>query len=297
MRLSELSRYFTEIIRDGNFSNLGFPSHQSKDMLVFIENEVLIEAVNQSKNVTCVITKPDLALKIAENFGCALAESPRNTFFRIHAYLANETDFYWQPFPTSIDPTARIHPRATVATTNVRIGSGTIVEANATILERCIIGRNVIIRSGAVVGSEGFQFERTATGIIPIPHGGGVLVEDNVEIQANATIDRALFGGYTRIGTGTKIADLVHVAHNVSIGHHCLIGAHATINGSTLIGDDVWIGPGAIISNGLTIGNQASVTLGAVVVRNVSPGQRVTGYYAIEHWRFRDWFKQFFPEV
>lgn len=297
MRLSDVPRQFTMIVRDGEFTNLGFISHQSESMLTFIEHEDFIKRIVQAKNITCVITTPDLVSRIPECFGCALAESPRDAFFQLHDYLARKTNFYWESFASSIDPTAKVHPRAYIAEANVRIGAGVIIEPNATILERCIIGDNVIIRSGVILGSEGFQFKRTSIDITPVIHSGGVLIEDGVELQANTTIDRALFGGYTRIGVRTKIADLVHVAHNVSIGCRCLIGAHVTINGSSIIGDDVWIGPGAIISNDLTIGDRASITLGSVVIHDVAPEQRVSGYYAVDHRQFREWFMRWFPEV
>lgn len=295
MRLTEMPPQIASVVRDGSFAGLGFITHHTADMLVFIEDHKYLSALLAAENVTCVITTPELMANIPDHFGCAVSESPRMSFYQFHNYLATETSFYWQEFGTSIDPTATIHPRAYVAEKNVRIGAGTIIEAGVNVLERSIIGANVILRAGVTIGSQGFEFKRISGGILPVAHAGGVQIGDRVEIQANSAISRSVFGGYTTIGADTKLDNLVHVAHNVSIGQRCLLAAHAMIAGSTTIGDDVWIGPSAAISSEISIGNGASITLGSVVVRDVPAGQRVTGHFAVDHgvfMRFMRWLRK-----
>jgi len=155
-----------------------------------------------------------------------------------------------------------------------------------TVLPHTIIGDEVILRAGSVIGAQGFEFKRIGESILPVAHAGGVRLSDRVEIQANSCVDRSIFGGFTEIGEDTKLDNFVHVAHNVKIGKRCLLAAHAMIAGSVTIGDDVWIGPSAAVSSEITIGDGAYVTLGSVVTRDVAAGQRVTGNFAIDHDKF-----------
>ncbi len=118
------------------------------------------------------------------------------------------------------------------------IGEDCIIHPNVTIREGITIGARVIIHSGAVVGSDGFGYVLSGGRHCKIPQVGGVIIEDDVEIGASVTIDRATTGN-TRIGEGTKIDNLVQIGHNVSIGKHCIIIAQVGIGGSTEIGNYV----------------------------------------------------------
>jgi UDP-3-O-[3-hydroxymyristoyl] glucosamine N-acyltransferase len=144
------------------------------------------------------------------------------------------------------------------------IGAGCLIYPNVTIRERCKIGDRVIIHSGTVVGSDGFGFEMTATGAKKVPQIGIVQIDDDVEIGANTTIDRARFGR-TWIQEGVKIDNLVQIAHNVVIGKHSIIVAQVGIAGSVRIGSGVVIGgqAGIIghieIDDGTMIGAQTGV--------------------------------------
>ena len=145
------------------------------------------------------------------------------------------------------------------------IGEGCVVYPNVTIRERTRIGNRVIIHSGAVIGSDGFGFEMESSGHKKIPQIGIVQIDDNVEIGANTTIDRARFGR-TWIQEGVKIDNLVQVAHNVVIGKHSIIVAQVGIAGSVRIGSGVVIGgqAGMIghieIDDGTMIGAQTGVS-------------------------------------
>jgi UDP-3-O-[3-hydroxymyristoyl] glucosamine N-acyltransferase len=130
---------------------------------------------------------------------------------------------------------SRIHPGVVVGN-DVTIGENVVVFPNVTIYDRCEIGDNVIVHAGAVIGADGFGFLPTPDGAWEkIPQVGRVVLEQNVEVGANATIDRASLGE-TRIGAGVKIDNLVHIAHNVVVGANSAIAAQAGISGSTRIG-------------------------------------------------------------
>ncbi len=204
--------------------------------------------------------------------------------------------FFFERLKTGIDPSAVISPQATVGD-DVRIGDGAIVGAatvgrgtsigpGARIADGVTIGENCSIAAGAVLGSDGFGYERDETGIPQkFPQLGGVRIGDRVDVGANACIDRGALSD-TVIGNDVKIDNLVHIAHNVVIGEGTMIAASAVVAGSTRVGANVWIGPSACISDGLVIGESALVSLGAVVTRDVAPGMRVTGNFAIPHDQF-----------
>lgn len=145
------------------------------------------------------------------------------------------------------------------------IGPGTLLYPNVTIRERCLIGARVIIHSGAVIGADGFGFEMVEGRYTKIPQTGIVQIDDDVEIGANTTIDRARFGR-TWIQQGVKIDNLVQVAHNVVIGEHTAIAAQAGISGSARVGKYVLIAGQAglvghvEISDRVVIGAQSGVS-------------------------------------
>ena len=124
---------------------------------------------------------------------------------------------------------------------DVKIGSNTLIYSNVAIREKCQIGNNVIIHSGTVIGSDGFGFQPDAKGVFhKIPQIGNVVIEDDVELGSNVSVDRAALGS-TRIKQGAKIDNLVQIAHGVSIGRNTVISGQAGISGSTKVGDNCMI--------------------------------------------------------
>jgi UDP-3-O-[3-hydroxymyristoyl] glucosamine N-acyltransferase len=275
-----------EIIKDGKFESLGFVTHNTPDQLVYIENIKYVPIMLRNSNISCVITTRELSSAIPKELGIGISINPRKLFYEIHNYLARDADFYWKPFKTEIARSAKIHPTAHIAETNVRIGERCEIGPRACILENSILENDVIIRAGSVIGTEGFEFNRIDKKVIPVIHVGGVVLHSRVEIQGNTVVDKAVFRGFTEIGEDTKVDNLVHIAHNVRIGKRCLIIALAMIGGSVTIGDDVWIGPSASIVPEIKIGDGASVSIGSVVTQDVAPRQRVTGNFAIDHEKF-----------
>jgi UDP-3-O-[3-hydroxymyristoyl] glucosamine N-acyltransferase len=274
-----------ETIRDGHFSTLGLVAHSTPELLVFLESEKYLQPLLNSPHVRCVIAAPHLVDAVPHQLGVAVSADPRGSFYHLHNRLA-ETDFYWKSFPTEVDESARVHPRAYVAERDVRIGAHCIIEPNATILERTIIDDHAIVRAGAVIGSEGFHFEPTAGGMVAIAHGGGVHLHRRVEVQSCACVDKAIFSGCTEIGEDTKIDNLVQIAHHVKLGKRNRVAAGAMIGGSVETGDDIWIGPMVSVSHMLHVSDRARLTMGAVVTKDVAAGACVSGNFAIDHDKF-----------
>jgi UDP-3-O-[3-hydroxymyristoyl] glucosamine N-acyltransferase len=287
VRLSEIPVLKRDtIVRDGEFRSLGFVIHSRKQMLVPLYDQRYLDAYEQAGHVSCAIATPELAKKVPASQGLVIDADPATLLYKVHIHLAETTKFYGEDFTNEIAPTARIDPRAYIAPKNVRIGPGTVIEPNATIFERSLIGANVTIRAGCVIGAQGFGIRDIDGKRVNIPHAGGVRIDDNVEILSNCSIAKGTFGSFTTIGRDTKINACTYIAHNVAIGERCQIAASAVLAGSVRLGNDVWIGPNSTTSNGIVIGDGAKVSLGAVVTRDVLPGARVTGNFAIEHEKF-----------
>jgi UDP-3-O-[3-hydroxymyristoyl] glucosamine N-acyltransferase len=163
-----------------------------------------------------------------------------------------------------------------------RIGSGCLVYPNVTIREDVTVGDRVIIHSGAVIGSDGFGFAKDGDIYRKIPQIGTVVVEDDVEIGANVTIDRAATGT-TLVGRGTKIDNLVQIGHNVSIGENCILVAQVGVAGSTELGRGVTLAAQSGVIGHIKVGDGAVVAAQAGVTAAVAPGVMVSGYPAREH--------------
>jgi UDP-3-O-[3-hydroxymyristoyl] glucosamine N-acyltransferase len=172
--------------------------------------------------------------------------------------------------------------RGAVLGRNVTLGSDCVVGAGAVVHDNVVIGDRVIVRAGARVGGEGFGFALDAAGPTRTPHIGTCVIGDDVEIGANATIDRGTLGE-TRIGNGTKIDAQVHVGHNVSIGQRCLIMAQVGIAGSTVVEDDVILAGQAGLADHLRVGKGARVAAQSGVIGDIAAGATVSGYPARPH--------------
>lgn len=196
-----------------------------------------------------------------------------------------------------VDPGVVVGPRAEVGTgsmiganavigPNVRIGRGCAIGPGV-VIANALIGNRVIIHAGAKIGQDGFGYIADAHGHMKVAQIGRVIIQDDVEIGANATIDRGTTHD-TVIGEGTKIDNLVQIGHNVRIGRHCLIAAQAGISGSTELGDFVGVGGQAGFAGNLEIGNGAQITAQSGVVSDLRPAAHVGGTPARA---FRAWLR------
>jgi UDP-3-O-[3-hydroxymyristoyl] glucosamine N-acyltransferase len=241
------------------------------------------------------IDKPQLIVK---NVNAALIEALR--IFAPELKAATE----------GIDPTAKIADNAKIATgvsiganvvidDGVEIGQNSIIgsgckigensklgehsrlDSNVVIYYNCCIGNNVIVQANSTIGSTGFGYSFIDGGHRLIPHNGGVIIEDFVEIGANCCVDRAKFGN-TVIGAGTKIDNLVQIAHNVVIGKCCLIVGQAGVAGSCKLGDGVVLGGQVGLADNIEIGDGTMIAARSGVMSSVPAGQQLAWTPAIK---------------
>jgi UDP-3-O-[3-hydroxymyristoyl] glucosamine N-acyltransferase len=197
----------------------------------------------------------------------------------------------------TVDPAAVIGPHAQIGSgsviaptavigPHVRIGRDCVIGAGATIVH-ALIGDRVVIHAGARIGQDGFGYLPGPRGHGKVPQVGRVIIQDGVEIGANATIDRGAIRD-TVIGEGTKIDNLVQIAHNVEIGRHCVLASQTGISGSVTVGDFVMMGGKVGIADNVTIGSGAMLAADSGVMSNIPPGAKWGGSPARPA---REWLK------
>lgn len=276
-----------QLISEKEFDTFSLVAHKlGVRQCVFLENEKYLKDIGE--NVVQIITTKEIAGALEENkkYGVCVVEEPKKLFFFLHNEV--QENYVRKQQESKISSRAIISDKVDISENNVVIEDDVIIEPYVTIYSNVVIKKGSIIRSGARIGSEGFEFMRDKSGkIISVKHHGGVIIERDVEIQANTCIDKGLFPwDDTIIGERTKIDNLVHIGHAAKIGKDVMIVAQSGIGGRTEILDGTWIGFGTTIINGITVGKNARANIGAVVTKSIQDGQAVTGNFAIEHSRF-----------
>ena len=197
-----------------------------------------------------------------------------------------------------IDPTAAVGPLCVVRQDSiighgcqlvssvfvgrgVSVGRGCLLYPGVRIMDGCRLADRVILHAGVVIGSDGFGYAESETGLEKIKQVGWVEIGEDVEIGANTTVDRGAIGP-TRIGRGTKIDNLVQIAHNVEIGDHCIVVSQVGISGSTRLGNGVILAGQVGLIGHIEIGDGARVGAQSGVSKSIPPGQRWFGYPARE---------------
>jgi UDP-3-O-[3-hydroxymyristoyl] glucosamine N-acyltransferase len=290
VKLSEIERTFgLTVVRDGIFECFAPLSGGRADAFSYLTDQRFVAELRSARHVCAVVTTAELADSVPQDIALAVADDPADGFYQ--SWMAyGRRHVAWTDFPSEIDPGAEIHPTAYVAPTGVRIGAGSRIMPNATILERSILGRNVTIWSGTVIGGEGCQVQRVRGKQIAVPHYCGVVIGDDVTIMTNCSVAWGLFED-TTIGNQTILDNLVHVAHSVKVGDGCRLLACTMIAGSTVIANGARLGPNCTISDSLHLGENARITLGAVVVRDVPDGGHVSGNFAVDHRKLIAFYK------
>jgi UDP-3-O-[3-hydroxymyristoyl] glucosamine N-acyltransferase len=254
-----------------------------KTDLSFLDNPKYRDQLKVTKAGACFV-REDLAETAPKGINLLITAAP----YRAYA-LTTRVIYPQKPQETRIAKSALIDPsvklgkgcwidEGAVIRENVVLGDNCRVGSNA-VISHAIIGNNVYIYPGVCIGQDGFGFVPDAKGHIKIPQLGRVIIEDNVEIGANSTIDRGS-GPDTIIGAGTWIDNLVQVAHNVKIGKGCIIAAQCGISGSTIIEDFVAIGGQVGLSGHLRIGKGARIAAKSGVTSDIPPGGEYMGYPA-----------------
>lgn len=203
-------------------------------------------------------------------------EIPEDAYIGAFAYIGKGA---------KIGKGALIYPHAYIGE-DVIIGDGSVIRPGVKIYQDCEIGKGCIIHSGAVIGADGFGFAPLPDGSYEkIPQIGKVVIEDDVEIGANTTIDRATFG-CTRVCRGTKLDNLIQVAHNVEIGKGNVFAAQTGIAGSTKIGDYNQVGGQCGFAGHIKVGSMNQIGAQSGIPNNVGDKKRIIGYPAVDAIQF-----------
>ncbi len=290
-----LSRVLPELLPDVCFSLTNERSFRwlaltdsalDEPTCTFLDNEKYASHIGPQVVMALVRPGMERALQ-GKGYGLCVVDSPREVYFRLHNALAASAEYARPDTPACVGRDCRISPLASIAEKNVVIGDHVVIEEFVVVREHTVIGDHSVIRAGAKLGGHGFEFKRVSDGTLPVAHLGGVRIGENVEIQYNTCIDRALYPwDDTMVGSGSRIDDLVYIAHGVKVGKRVLIAGHSTVGGRTIIGDDAWLGLSATVVNGISVGRGARVNMGAVVTKPVPDGGSVSGNFAIDHERF-----------
>ena len=279
--------------------------------VVFVSDPKFIAEGLKSLPSVCIVSK-----KVAEktNLTSVLPEvtilesnNPRADFATLadllHKSIAEEVS-YGNTQKSAISETAKVHPSAVIGESaiieddvtvcansvigpGVHIGAGSTIGPNVSITH-ALLGKHTKISGGARIGEAGFGFVQVDGKQRRIPQLGRVIVEDEVEIGANTTIDRGALND-TIIGAQTKIDNLVQIGHNCRIGRRCAIASQTGISGSTILGDDVMVGGQVGLADHLTIGDNAVIVARAGLMKDIPAGEKWGGYPAKPA---RQWFKE-----
>lgn len=317
-RLDDIARQVSaKVIGDGSVLITGiapFDAARPGD-ITFLANKKLLKSLKNCE-ASVVITHPDFisVLEKGKKFSLLVTEHPQLAFARIMQLFFPSH----RPDPgihqtavvsptTNIAPSAHLGPFVCISDytmvgensvlmagvyigKNVKIGRDCILYPRVVILDGCVIGNGVVVHAGTVIGSDGFGYVPNEKGMhVKIPQVGNVVIEDDVEIGANCTIDRATLGS-TQVGQGTKIDNLVHVAHNVVIGKHCILAGQVGIAGSSRVSDHVIMAGQVGIADHVNIGSGVRIGAKSGVAADIPPRTDVVGIPAIHK---DDFFKMY----
>jgi len=269
--------------------------------VTFLDNRKYVAQLAVTRAAACLIV-PQLADKVPAGTSAITTPTPYRGFAQALFLFypdanrpltaeAGAEDGLVHP-TARIEAGARIEPGAVVGR-EAEVGRGTIIAAGAVVGYRVSIGRDcfigphvsltntlvgdrVVVHAGARIGQDGFGFAMGAGGHLKVPQIGRVIVQNDVEIGANTTIDRGALKD-TVVGEGTKIDNLVQIGHNVVIGRHCVIVSHVGISGSTELGDYVVMGGQSGCAGHLKIGSGAQIAAGGGVIEDVPAGAKWGG--------------------
>lgn len=291
-----------------SINTVGDLKEANVNTLAFYNDEKFQDQFNNSKAGLVLVNSKSI-IKVNKSRNYIITPKPYVAFLKIISYfLKNEKN---KEIPGSIiDDSAKIHDSAklsqnikigsnvvisenvklgnytkiednVVIGANVEIGDETHIFPNVTIYHDCIIGKQVTIHAGTVVGSDGFGYLWDGKKQQKIPQIGGVIIEDEVELGSNVSIDRGALGN-TVIGQDTKIDNLVQIGHNVQIGKHTIICSQTGIAGSSEVGDEVTLAGQVGVADHVKIGDNVTVAAMSGISNDVPDGKIMFGYPATD---------------
>lgn len=291
--------------RDIEITGVNTLADATPSELSFLANPKYVGQMGTTR-AAAVIVSEDQA---AQDHTVLISAAPYLDFARcVQLFATPQGSFSGQSAQACIHPEAQIHASATIFPfvtvgrgavigakvqlfSGVYVGEechvddGTIIYPNCVLMAGTQVGKRVIIHAGAVLGSDGFGFAQAASGMTKFPQIGRVVIEDDVEIGANTTIDRAALGE-TRVGQGTKIDNLVQLGHNVRVGRDCLLVAQVGIAGSTTLGDRVVLAGQVGVAGHIHLGDGCRIGAKSGVGQDVPAGQDMSGIPVMPHGAF-----------
>ncbi|MBK5719423.1 UDP-3-O-(3-hydroxymyristoyl)glucosamine N-acyltransferase [Dysgonomonas sp. Marseille-P4677] len=282
--------------RPGTLTFLANPKYThhiytTKASIVLVNNDFVAEQPIKATLIRCFNAYASLAILLdmvektkpkkngiePMSFVASSASIGENVYIGAFAYVADNV---------TIGKQSQIYPQVYIGD-DVNIGENTVIYPGVKIYAGSIIGNNCIIHSGAVIGSDGFGFAPENGVYKKIPQMGIAIIEDDVEIGANTTIDCAVMDA-TIIHKGVKLDNLIQIAHNVEIGENTVMAAQVGVSGSTKVGKNCMIGGQVGLGGHITIGDNANIGAQSGIISNIKPDSKIIGSPAIP---VRDFFK------
>ena len=300
-----LKQIFSVLSINQNYKNkkvygVNILKEANKDQITFFYKKIYEEDAKNTKAGFCIVNEKNKKYLNPKTFSI-ISKNPLTDFYKIVSLfypnsllddekinvLSNKKKFFAKKI--FIGKNCLIDKKVTIGN-NSKIGNNVIIKANVHIGKNCVVGSNVIIenallgdniiiKSGTLIGQVGFGFNFENKKRVKFPHIGRVVIENDVQIGSNCTIDRGSLTD-TIIGESSSIDNQVQIAHNVKIGNFCMIAAQSGIAGSTIIGNNVKIGGQTGISGHLYIGNNVNIGGKSGVINNIENNQTVMGYPA-----------------
>ena len=267
-----------------------------ENTLVFINKEFNLSNV---KNLLVICKKKDYEKNTKKSgISYIYCDNPRLAFAKV---VQKFFVIKKQPYISKsalISQNAIIHPSVSIGEncvigSGVNINQGTIILNNVVISDNVKIGKFCFIKSGSVIGEDGFGFDFDEDRVpIRLPHIGSVFIDNHVEIGSLNTVQKGTIDN-TIINSHSKLSDHVHIAHNCDIGKNCIISAHAQICGSVKIGNNCWIGANSSIIQNVKIKDNVTVGIGSVVIDNVDENKKIMGFESLDLINLRKIKKKF----
>jgi len=253
-------------------------ANHASSILSYISSRALIPALLANKRITHVFCTDDVLESLPDKVISIKCVDPIWSFFSLVDFLAktrkhNASDI-------ALDS---LTDGSYIAKRGVSVRSGVILQPFCSVHEATFIGEDTIVRSGAAIGLDSFQHQKTKLGIISPRHDGSLVIGKRVEIGASTSISKGFSYRDTTIDDDVKIDCNVSISHGVRIGKGSIICAGALILGHSVIGENVFLGPGAVLRNRIVIGDGARVSMGSIVTKDVLDGETVTGNFAVSH--------------
>jgi len=305
MRLSEIaSRFDLELVgEDKEIEGLEALDKATPKQLSFLQSPKYLKALQNTKAGAVILKKEHLD-RLPAGVSGLVSEEPYLSLAYISKLFAKEplqsggaeprigsgctiAPNVYIGFDTVIEENVTIMPGVFIGD-NVKIGKNTLIYPNVTIYRDCIIGADCIIHAGTVIGSDGYGFAHTKDGRhVKIYQNGNVVIEDDVEIGANCTIDRGVFGS-TIVRKGTKLDNLIQIGHNCEIGENVLMASQVGISGSSVLGRNVVMGGQSATAGHLRIGDFAVIAARGGVTKSIEGGRTYAGFPLRPH---KEWLK------